>query len=262
MRIAYLNVWSSISAETQAGEVLKIVGKRIGADIVPCINNQEVEACQPDFVLVISRTQAKLSRFTTYLCVNEPSTVYFRDPKLLQYLFSFDGYVTLSDSLKSFTQNALYGIRRSEEIGLYYNTAQKQDVDSTAVRRALTSGDAKIVYFGTNWDGRRADFFRALGYQPNAELYGPERSWKHYNIPSYKGSAAYDGQSVQKIYHEKGIGLNILGDHHLQEDVISNRIFEITSVGAVAISCHMPWLEKNFGDSLYYFEQETSNKCS
>jgi hypothetical protein len=259
MRIAYLNVWGETASETHTGETLKIVAKRLGVDIVPCRSSEDIDACHPDFVIVMSRTQAKLTRYPTYVCVNEPSTVYFREPKLLHYFYSFDGYLALADSLTQFTQHALQGIGRHEAVGVYYNSAHFQEADSLPVKDTLQSGKAKLTYFGTNWDGRRFSFFRQLGAWDGAEIYGPETNWRQFNIPAYKGEAPFDGVSPQNIYRRNGIGLNILGDHHLHEDVVSNRVFEIVSVGAVAVSCRMPWLEKHFGDTLYYIDQESTN---
>ena len=260
MRIAFLNVWTATSAEEQAAQAIRTAGQRIGVEVIPCFNNAQVNDAKPDFVIVNSRTQAKLTGFPTYACLNEPSTVYFRDPKLLQYVYTFDGYTSLSDSLAEFIRQALYGIGRHEEVGMYFSTALVQSNDDNDVKATLANGTAKVTYFGTNWDGRRIDFFRSFGAWHKGEIYGPTTSWGHYNMPSYKGSTPFDGTSVQSIYKKNGIGLNLLGDHHLQEDVISNRVFEIASVGAVIISCRMPWLEKHFGDSIYYFDQEYSNK--
>jgi hypothetical protein len=157
-------------------------------------------------------------------------------------------------------QKALYGVGRKDEIGYYYNTAPKPRADSAPVKEALFNGSAKLSYFGTNWDGRRTNFFRHVGQWSDAEIYGPERSWKHLSLPQYKGELSFDGWSVIDVYRRNGIGLNIQGEHHVQEDVISNRVFEISAAGAVCLSCRMPWLEKEFGDSLYYFEQEVSDK--
>ena len=260
MRIAFLNVWTATSAEEQAAQAVRTAGQRIGVEVIPCFNNAQVEDAKPDFVIVNSRTQAKLTGYPTYACLNEPSTVYFRDPKLLQYVYTFDGYTSLSDSLNEFIRQALYGIGRYEDVDTYFSTALVQSNDDSEVKAALMNGSAKVSYFGTNWDGRRIDFFRSFGAWDKGEIYGPTTSWGHYNMPSYKGSTPFDGVSVQNIYRKNGIGLNLLGDHHLQEDVISNRVFEIASVGAVIISCRMPWLEKHFGDSIYYFDQDCSNK--
>jgi hypothetical protein len=260
MRLAYLNVWGADASETHTGEALKKVAASLGAELFCCRNSEEVEACKPDFAFVLSRTQAKLTSCPTYLAINEPSSVYLREPGLFNAVLTFDGYFALADSLKTFLDHALFGIGRKEEYGAYYNTAPRMAADSAPVQKALKEGKAKLTYFGTNWDARRSNFFRAIGQWDDVEIYGRKVAWEPMKIPAYKGEIAYDGLSVIEMYRQNGIGLNIQGDHHVQEDVISNRVFEITAAGAVCLTCRMPWLEKNFGDTLYYFEQETSDK--
>src|SRR5688572_23594760 len=250
MRIAYLNVWGGDSAEAHAGISLKNAAAAAGAEVIPCRNSAEVEACGADFALVFSRAQCKLTRCATYLAINEPASVYLREPGLIPALYSFDGYFSMSDTLDRFLEHALYGIGRKEPVGLYYNCAPKYHGDSEPVKKALFSGSGKLTYFGTNWDGRRNQFFRLLGATGLAEFYGPREKWLPFNNPAYKGEVKFDGLAVMEKYRTNAIGLNIQGDHHVREDVISNRIFEITAVGAVGVSCRMPWLEKNYGDSL------------
>jgi hypothetical protein len=65
----------------------------------------------------------------------------------------------------------------------------------------------------------------------------------------------FDGESVQRKYAANGIGLCLLSEDHCRDDVVSNRVFEVASVGAIAISSDMPWLRRHFGDSLYYVDQ-------
>jgi hypothetical protein len=260
MRIAYLNVWDGNSAEAHAGISLKNAAAAAGAEVIPCRNSAEVEACGADFALVFSRTQSKFTRCATYLAINEPASVYLREPGLLPALYSFDGYFSMAHTLERFLDHALYGIGRKEPVGLYYNTAPKYHGDSEPVKKALFSGAGKLTYFGTNWDGRRNQFFRQLGATGLAEFYGPREKWLPFNNPAYQGEVTFDGLAVMEKYRHNAIGLNVQGDHHVREDVISNRIFEITAVGAVGVTCRMPWLEKHYGDSLYYFEQETSDK--
>lgn len=258
MRIAYLNVWGADSSEHHTGFILKIVAERLGVEIIPCRNSADVDAANPDYTILLSRTQAKLTRHPTYMVLNEPSTVYFREPGLLNYMLSFDGYFALADSLTLFLKHALYGIRRKEDPGVYYNSAHRMD-EVADVATLLRAGHARLTYFGTNWDGRRAHFFHQFGHWGEAEIYGPQRTWAHQQLPSYKGEVPFDGVSAQRVYVRTGVGLNILADHHLHEDVISNRVFEISSVGAACVSCDMPWLRRHFGDSLYYFEQEATD---
>ncbi len=259
MRIAFLNVWANKSAEAHIGEALRGVARGLGHELKPCVNSAEVEAFNPDFAIVLSRTQARLTRCPTYLAINEPASVYLREPGLFLSVLTFDGYLALADSLRGFLKNALHGIGRKEEVGEYYNTSARFDGGSEPVRKALLEGKGRLTYFGTNWDGRRISFFKSLGQWEDVELYGRKEAWEQHKIPNYKGEVTFDGFSLHEIYRRNGIGLNIQGDHHVYEDVISNRVFEITAVGAVCLSARMPWLEKNYGDSLYYFEQEQSD---
>jgi hypothetical protein len=55
----------------------------------------------------------------------------------------------------------------------------------------------------------------------------------------------------------------LLSDDHLREDVISNRIFEISSVGAVSVCPDIPWIRKWFGDSVLYLPRGgTVKECA
>ena len=49
---------------------------------------------------------------------------------------------------------------------------------------------------------------------------------------------------MQKTYARYGAGLAVLSKNHTLDDIISNRIFEITSVGAAAICPDIPWIRK------------------
>jgi hypothetical protein len=84
-------------------------------------------------------------------------------------------------------------------------------------------------------------------------IHGPESSWAYLNGEGYFGATAFDGESVQNIYAQFGAGLMVLSREHLLDDVISNRIFEISSVGAVAVCPDTPWIRRNYGDSVYYY---------
>jgi hypothetical protein len=148
----------------------------------------------------------------------------------------------------------MFGAGRPQPAGFYYNTCQRQDaaadLESLIGRHAL-----RITYFGTNWDKRREDFFRILSETEGVEICGPAHSWPRISPDGYGGTVPFDGSGVQERYAANGIGLCMLSDQHLQDDIISNRIFEITSVGAIALCCDIPWIRKQFGDSVYYFDQ-------
>ena len=93
-----------------------------------------------------------------------------------------------------------------------------------------------LTYFGTNWDHRRKNFFRMLSEIDNVQICGPTHSWPEIHRKSYGGSLEFDGDAVQARYATNGLGLCLVSELHCRDDVISNRIFEIASVGAIALT--------------------------
>ena len=148
---------------------------------------------------------------------------------------------------------------RPEEIGFYYNTCQRQQRSADLVS-LLRDRKLLLTYFGTNWDHRRKNFFRMLSEIDNVQICGPTHSWPEIHRKSYGGSLEFDGDAVQARYATNGLGLCLVSELHCRDDVISNRIFEIASVGAIAICCDMPWIRKYFGDSVYYIDQNLADK--
>jgi hypothetical protein len=62
----------------------------------------------------------------------------------------------------------------------------------------------------------------------------------------------FDGCSVLERYRAAGAGLVLMSQLHLDDDLVTMRVFEISAAGAVAIASRMPWLERNFGAALLY----------
>jgi len=258
LKIAFLNPWRN-AAENQAFRSLQRAAARIGHEFVQCCNSDDVDACQPDFVLAAASTQPKLNDFPHYGVIHEPRDRFLTNREYFLNLLTYDGYLTIADSLERFLRDVSYSVGRSEDIGFYYNTCQKQEraADLPALIR-----DQKLVitYFGTNWDHRRSSFFRQLSAVDGVQICGPAHSWPEINPKTYGGTPNFDGDAVQARYAANGIGLCLLSDLHLSDDIVSNRIFEITSVGAIAICCDMPWIRKHYGDSVYYVDQRLPDR--
>jgi hypothetical protein len=259
LRIGFLQPWQN-SAENQAFSSLSIAAGRTGHELLYCRNSADVEAQSPDFVLASGPTQPKLNDRPHYGVIHAPKDIYLTNREVYDNLLTYDGYLTIADSLERFLRDLNYGIGRSSiPIGFYYNTCQRQN-ESSDLRGLINGHDLRITYFGTNWDFRRQKFFRELSKNDRVQIFGPKESWRHIHNKSYAGTVPFDGVSVQKKYALNGIGLCILANSHLQEDIISNRIFEITSIGAIALCCDIPWIRKNYGDSVYYFDQNLPDR--
>jgi hypothetical protein len=254
MRIAFLNPWKE-AAENQAYASQSIAARRLGHQLIHCTNSSDVEETRPDFVLAFASTQPKLTDFPTYGVIHEPRDRFLTNRSFYNNLLTYEGYLTISDTLQKFLANVIYATGRSSlDIGFYYDTCQSQyaasDIEFLARKHAL-----KLTYFGTNWDKRRERLFWLLSAEKNVQIFGPQRSWFSVAPHAYGGVLPFDGMSVQTAYLNNGIGLCLLSRNHLADDIISNRIFEIASVGAVAICCDTPWIRKWFGDSVYYVNQ-------
>lgn len=258
MKIAFLNPWRN-AAENQAFSSLRAAALRIGHDMIHCTNSSDVESCSPDFVLASAQTQPKLTDVPHYGVIHAPRDWFLTHRDYFNNLLTYDGYLTISDTLNRFLRDVSYGAGRPRPIGYYYNTCQRQersaDLQSLIDRRAL-----QITYFGTNWDKRHHRFFQILSQSEGVQLCGPGHSWPDISPTGYGGPVDFDGVSVQEKYAANGIGLCMLSDLHVRDDVISNRIFEIASVGAIALCCDMPWIREQFGDSVYYFDQNLNDR--
>jgi hypothetical protein len=258
MKIGFLNPWAN-AAENQAFRSLEIAAARIGHELVHCANSSEVDEQQPDFVLASASTQPKLNDIPHYGVIHEPRDRFLTNRAYFNNFLSYDGYLTISDSLAGFIRNLTFAAGRQESPGFYYNTCQRCE-EAADLPRLIASKELRISYFGTNWDKRREKLINLLSQHDGVQVYGPKHSWPEVVAGSYGGVLPFDGNSVQTTYAINGIGLCLLADLHLKDDVISNRIFEIASVGAIAICPEMTWLRHYFGDSLYYIDQRLPYK--
>jgi Glycosyl transferase family 2 len=212
-----------------------------------------------DFVLAAASTQPKLNDVPHYGVIHEPRDRFLTNREYFLNLLTYDGYLTIADSLERFLRDVSYGIGRSEDIGFYYNTCQKQE-RTADLPTLIRNQKLVITYFGTNWDHRRSSFFRQLSEVDGVQICGPAHAWPEINPSAYGGTPDFDGDAVQARYAANGIGLCLLSDLHLRDDIVTNRIFEITSVGAIAICCDMPWIRKHYGDSVYYVDQSLPDR--
>jgi hypothetical protein len=251
-RIGYLNPWSQ-SAENQCYESLRIAAHKIGHDLISVTNSDEILAANLDYVIAIASTQAKTTHIPTFANIHEPRTRWWESEAYFWNLLTYDGYVTISESLETFIRAFCNGFGKDPSIGAYFNTPQRQQIRADIY--GLAKRDAvNLCYFGTNWDPRSRPLFRELSKRPYMQIRGPERSWQQIPPSAYFGMVPFDGQSVQTVYAANGAGLVVQSRNHTIDDVVSNRIFEICSVGAVVINPEMPWVHDKFGDSVFYFD--------
>jgi hypothetical protein len=250
-RIGFLNPWKE-KAENQAFHSLRIAGQRVGQQMIHVTNSDEIIENNLDFVLAVHPLQPKTTDVPTFGVIHSPRALLLDYDFYGQTLPTYDGYLTIMDTIEQFLRALCAGIGKPAHVGFYYNSPQRQFL-GCSVEKLVELNAFRVCYFGTNWDRRARPLFRGLAKRPYMRIYGPDGAWDYLNHSGYYGSVPFDGQSVQRVYASFGAGLVVLSKDHVLDDVISNRIFEIASVGAMAICPDMPWIRKHFGDTVLYY---------
>jgi hypothetical protein len=251
VKIAYLNPWSS-AAENQCYGSLAVAAHCNGLELIDCRDEKDLEPSGAEFVISHTSCIPKICDYPTYLIVHEPPCRFLKNEVYLKNLMTYDGYFTIADSVRRFLRDLSFGIGRPDATGFFYTTAQRSEL-SAQIPEIVKRGRLQVVYFGTNWDRRAPQLFEILDNKDILRIHGPTHSWPN-GLRSYAGPLPFDGVGPQMTYCEFGIGLVLLSADHLREDVVTNRIFEISSVGAAAICPDIPWIRKWFGDSVFYFD--------
>jgi hypothetical protein len=250
-RIGYLNPWAA-AAENQAFASLQQAARAIGHEMIHCTTSDDVMEAGLDFVLAVASTQPKLTSVPTFGNIHEARSRFWETISYFHNLLSYDGYLTISDTLVRFLKAFCAGLHRSARVGTFYISPQISQFSSDIVT-AARAGKLRVCYFGTNWDLRARALFLTLVQREYMRVHGPEKSWTYLNGRGFHGPLPFDGESVQKTYAQFGVGLVLLSKEHALDDIITNRLFEITSVGAVAICPDIPWVKKYFGETVYYY---------
>lgn len=254
MKIAYYNPYVN-SAENQIFASMQEAGRKIGLTLAECADDRAIDAFDPEFVLSVTAQVPKVTHHPTYLAMHEPKASIFSYDAKFPNILSYDGYLTISDTLVRFIRDFTFGVGRSEDPGFFYLTPQRLDL-AVDWDRIAGSGGLRMAYFGTNWESRMPRLLDRLDGMGVLRIHGPRAAWEARNHRGYCGPVPFDGRGPQGVYAECGAGLVLLDSKWQAEDIISNRIFEIASVGALAICPDIPWIRKWFGDSVLYFHPD------
>jgi hypothetical protein len=138
---------------------------------------------------------------------------------------------------------------------LYHSTAD--------VMRPPSLGEAKLFYAGINWEAisggksRHQEVLKLLDKTGLLRIFGPNifqgvRVWAGYN--SYVHEVPFDGISMIDEISRAGVALVLSSQAHKDCALMSNRLFESVSAGALVICDENPFAKKFFGDSLLYID--------
>src|SRR5262245_9452855 len=106
MRIALLNCYLQ-GGHTENAEVESIArfveaARRLGIEARTFARSEYVAEFEPDFVLSLSYTAAKLTGFPTYVLLTAPPRWFDNLPRFRRNVLSYDGYWTVSPSVSRY----------------------------------------------------------------------------------------------------------------------------------------------------------------
>jgi hypothetical protein len=131
------------------------------------------------------------------------------------------------------------------------------------VNKGTRDQTPRVFYAGINWSklsgrpGRHHEFFKFLDNKDVLDIYGPKKiahvtPWKDFT--SYRGEIPFDGKSLLLRARESGISLVLSSHQHLNEEIISSRLFEGLFAGNAIISDRHPFIQKHLGENAFYLD--------
>ena len=121
----------------------------------------------------------------------------------------------------------------------------------------------RLFYCGANWDALRsrryAPLYKKLDATDYFDVYGPSSArWREKAPASYRGYASNVNGALRGVMQKAGIALVLHADDFIRNGGPTLRIFEAAAASCVIISDKHPFVMENFGDSVFYVNQNAS----
>lgn len=135
----------------------------------------------------------------------------------------------------------------------------------------VTAENFRVFYIGTNWEKtsrsrarrvRHKGLFEQLGESGRFRFFGLRKQngvelWG--GVKGYQGELPFDGgRSILKETARCGVSLVPSSTQHLRSGLVSTRIFQACAACSVVICDRNSFVERNFGDSVRYFDYGSS----
>lgn len=220
------------------------------------VDIDEIDMSKICCVISLHPLSNKTSKHFTIMTLWNP--IKFHASESWRNVFTMDGYVSsYSDNIDNFVKS-----NTTKPFLGYMNTTLCDPIMN------FTFGDYKCFYVGINWDkvslNRKKvnDLVKKMNDMEIISIYGPNRDKCWDNYKTYMGEIDFDGKSVVYKIHECGICLVLSSENHIEDSVCSNRLFEGLAAGVPIISDKNPFIQKWFGDNIFYIDNDDIEKAS
>lgn len=189
-----------------------------------------------------------------YLVLFDPKNHYFDSEGHLKRKYTkYSGYLTTYMNTDLLLKDIKYSKKRLYD-KRWYPTAQYIPYREVKPDR--------LFYFLGVWGNRLEDTRYQILQKKLAEksytcFFGDSRIGNSYN-KAYLGTIQHDGESVLNRISETGVCLVLHSNTHLLNEIPSGRLFEAAAASAVIISDLNSFVIENFGDSVFYVDQQLS----
>lgn len=233
-------------AEQESAVRVAIAARRLGLTALVATSAEDLTAFQPDLVLSLTQHETRPAEFPSYVLMMAPLSWFNRDAATIARVLAYDGFLTISDSVAAWIRQAAAACGQAEPLIASF-CATVPTPSPPAAGRSFHH----LAYVGTNWDGwRNLPLFQSLSERNDVRFHGPADSWRHLPARCHGGALPFDGESVIRAYAEAGIGLGLERPDFLPDDLPTNRVFEISAAGAVALMADTPFIRRAFGETV------------
>jgi hypothetical protein len=271
-RFAVVKLWPEIkTAEDECIARLKIAAQMLGIECVEIhadgglISAPEVKVSKGsvDFVIHLHYDTPKRYDAFSFVALWNPLNFYHEwgYTRTSRNLTTHDDFISCSSDAAD--DHVARMVRTTAthlpaHFHLYHSTAD--------VMHQPSLGDGKLFYAGINWEAisggksRHQEVLKRLDKTGLLRIYGPTifqgvRVWAGYD--SYVREVPFDGVSMIDEISKAGIALVLSSQAHKDSELMSNRLFESVSAGALVICDENPFAKKFFGESLLYIDSRS-----
>jgi hypothetical protein len=271
-RFAIVKLWPDIkTAEDECIARLKIAAQALGVECVEVhadgsmISAPEVKVSKSnvDFVIHLHYDTPKNYDAFSFVALWNPMKFYHEwgYERTSRNLTTHDDFLSCSsDAADSHVARMVRttATHLPARFNLYHSTAD--------VTHPPSLGDGKLFYAGINWEAisggksRHQEVLKRLDKTGLLRIYGPMifqgvRVWAGYD--SYMREVPFDGISMIDEISMAGVALVLSSQAHKDSELMSNRLFESVSAGALVICDENPFAKKFFGDSILYIDSRS-----
>lgn len=249
-RIAVLQPLLDCESLRSAGHVVR-AAHNLGVEAALIARSEDVREYSPDFVLVMSHQEPKLTPFPTY-GVLESSWLDYQTPRFIRNILSYDAYFTMSVRVREWLEDITFGARKlAAPVGFFGSTAPSTTLDGSEKRRseiAYIASDEGAEYRKLLWHLARKPYMRMLGATPGRP--------RHLARRQSRNDPACDEKGLPVAFRKSLAALCLDRHQNCGNRQPSSQLFEIVASGAVCICTKTPFVERWFGDSVLYLEPD------